>query len=145
MPRKYSYIVVNWYFKLIDVSAFYGPPKKLCQGNVLNHVCLSVHGGSYVTITHDALDLTIWGTLPDMFKLVQLGPQCTMSVPLQPRSLLYCWQALGSHPTGIHSCCWMWNHFCATRRKGVVNQLLEILFMISCFKLHTTLATEEFL
>ena len=31
------------------------------EGNVFSHVCLTVHGRSYATITHDALDLTIQG------------------------------------------------------------------------------------
>ena len=42
---------------------FYRPPPKLREGNVFSRVCLSVchslHRGSHVTITLDALDLTI--------------------------------------------------------------------------------------
>ena len=36
----------------------YSPPTKLQEGNVFAGVCLSVHEGGHVTITHDALDLT---------------------------------------------------------------------------------------
>ena len=39
----------------------YRLPRKLWEGNVFSHVCLSfcLRGGSHVTITHDALDLTV--------------------------------------------------------------------------------------
>ena len=36
---------------------------KLWEGNVFIVVCLSVHRGPYVTITHDALDLTVQSPL----------------------------------------------------------------------------------
>ena len=32
---------------------------KLWEGTVFTGVCLSAHGGPHVTITHDALDLTV--------------------------------------------------------------------------------------
>ena len=44
----------------------------ICQS-----VCLQEQGVVSVTITHDALDLTVQGPPPDMFKLVQPGPHCT--------------------------------------------------------------------
>ena len=31
------------------------------EGNAFSHVCLSVHMGCHVTITHDALDLIVQG------------------------------------------------------------------------------------
>ena len=34
---------------------------KLQESNIFSYVCLSVHKGSHVTITHDALNLTIQG------------------------------------------------------------------------------------
>ena len=37
--------------------------KKLFEGNVFGHVCLTVHGGSHVTTTHDAIDQSITGHL----------------------------------------------------------------------------------
>ena len=37
--------------------------KKLFEGNVFSHVCLTVHGGSHVTTTHDAIDQSITGHL----------------------------------------------------------------------------------
>ena len=43
---------------------FCHPSMKLRDGNVFTGVCLSIHGergGSHVTITHDALDLTVQG------------------------------------------------------------------------------------
>ena len=48
-------------------------------------ICQSVcsWGGPHVTITHDALDLTIQGPPPDMFKLLQLGLHCS-GTPLVP-------------------------------------------------------------
>ena len=44
---------------------YYRPPTELREGNVFSCVCpfrLSVHRWSYVTITHDALDLTVEGS-----------------------------------------------------------------------------------
>ena len=58
----------------------YHPPRKFQEGNVFSPVCLSA-GESHVIITHNALNLTIQGPLPqtcalpslqglpDMFKL----------------------------------------------------------------------------
>ena len=43
-------------------------------------VCFFTGWGSHVTITNDALDLTIEGSL-DMSKLVQVGPHCTGTPP----------------------------------------------------------------
>ena len=45
---------------------YYRPPMKLREGNVFSHVCLSTggEGGSHVTTTDDALDLTIQASLP---------------------------------------------------------------------------------
>ena len=49
---------------------FYCLPIKLGEGNVLSHV-MSTRGGPHVTITNDALDVTVQGPPPlDMFKLV---------------------------------------------------------------------------
>ena len=73
----------------------YRQPTKLREGNVFSRVCHSVNrgGGPHVSITHDALNLTIrnpqsphTGTPPhmNMFKLVQLGPHSILSSPLPP-------------------------------------------------------------
>ena len=40
------------------------PPTKLWEGNVFTCVCLSVHRGPHLTITHDALGLTVQGPPP---------------------------------------------------------------------------------
>ena len=77
---------------------FYCPPTKLREGDVFSRVCLSVHRGrSYVTITHDALDLTppppryvptcstwtwLYNTHLPPPGLVQLWPYCTGPRPL---------------------------------------------------------------
>ena len=44
---------------------YYHPPTKLLEGNVFSHVCLSFcsHRGPHVTITHDALDLSVQSPL----------------------------------------------------------------------------------
>ena len=39
--------------------SFYRPPAKLGEGNVFTGVCFFKRGGLHVTITHDAMDLTI--------------------------------------------------------------------------------------
>ena len=49
------------------ILSYYRSPKKLQEGNVFSHVCLFVipsTGWSQVTITHDALDLTVHGPTP---------------------------------------------------------------------------------
>ena len=66
---------------------FYRAPKKLLEGNVFSHVCLSVYlftgGGSHITITHDALSITTQGHSPDMFKPIEHGPHC-LGIPPAP-------------------------------------------------------------
>ena len=72
----------------------YRPSTKLREGNVFSHVCPSFSpqmggagpgGGSHVTSTHDALDLTIQrppNPAPQTCsKLIQLGPHCTGPAP----------------------------------------------------------------
>ena len=41
----------------------YRPPKKFREGNDFTRVCLFTGGGPYVTISHDALELTVQGPL----------------------------------------------------------------------------------
>ena len=58
------------YKQMIVGVNFYHPPTELREGNVFVHVypsvSLSVHrgGGPCMTITHDALDLTVQGPYP---------------------------------------------------------------------------------
>ena len=52
------------------------------EGNVFSRACVSTGGGgSHVTITHDALGLTIHTPSPDMFRLIKLGLHCTGTLP----------------------------------------------------------------
>ena len=57
----------------------YRPPTKLRESNVFSRVCLSVHRGDHVTITHDAFDLTVQGP-PALPLLVTSGGQDWRSV-----------------------------------------------------------------
>ena len=50
-----------WEVSWREAACYYRPPMKLREGNVLSRVSLSVHGGPHVTLTHDALNLTIQG------------------------------------------------------------------------------------
>ena len=119
----------------IIAMTFYRLSTKLRKSNVFSRVCLSVcltKGSPHVTITHDTLDLTTQGpphdifklvrlghltvqplhSLPDMFKLLQLGlhctwtlwpssgPPCTTSPP--PPSQYSC-QVGGLQPTAMFS------------------------------------------
>ena len=62
------------------------------EGNVFSRVCLS-NGYIRPPSAHDRLDLIMQGPhTPDMFKLVQLGPRCTVG------------RVVGRHPTGMLSC-----------------------------------------
>ena len=48
--------------ELLWIIIYYSLPTKLRKGNVFSRACLSVilpTGGSHVTITHNALDLTL--------------------------------------------------------------------------------------
>ena len=58
--------VPRWY--QCQKNSNYRPPTKLWEGNVFICVCpsvnLSVHRRSHVTITYDALDLTVQGSTP---------------------------------------------------------------------------------
>ena len=64
-----------------------------------------------MTITHDALDLTILGPPSDMFKLVELGPHSTAAAPQSqpsPKDIcslqkMYDWQVDGWYPTSMLS------------------------------------------
>ena len=58
----------------------YRPPTKLWEGNVFSHVCLSIHGGSHVTIIHDALDFTI--QVSPIRNALDMGPHCTGTLVL---------------------------------------------------------------
>ena len=69
---------------------------------MFSQVCLSVcrRGGTRVTITHDALDLTVQP--PAQKNRLGTQPPC-------PRSDIWWWplklqQAGGTHPTGMLSC-----------------------------------------
>ena len=44
---------------MLHDTYFYRPPTKLQEGYVFSHVCLFTGVGPHVTITHDALDLTV--------------------------------------------------------------------------------------
>ena len=46
---------------------------RLREGNVFSRVCLST-GGSYMTITHNAFDLTVQGILPQTWDLTVQAP-----------------------------------------------------------------------
>ena len=64
------------------------PTTKFWEGNVFSLVCLSVHRGSHVTITHDALDLTIQRSpLSSFITLLFPYPYCQRRV-LGSRGLL---------------------------------------------------------
>ena len=65
---------------------FNSPPMKLREGNVFSRVCVSFcsWGSPNVTITHDALDLTIQAPIPSPAPSPpDIGPQCT-GTPLAP-------------------------------------------------------------
>ena len=57
-----------------DINTLYNycPLTKLREGNVFTCVCLSVHGGPHVTITYDALDLTLQPPPPDIRPWISL-------------------------------------------------------------------------
>ena len=63
---------INSYY--LVVTYFYRLPTKLWEGNVFNCVCLSVQRGRYMTIVHDALDLTIQPPPPQPSPLLQEPP-----------------------------------------------------------------------
>ena len=61
---------------VIQKQFYHCPPRKLRQGNVFSCVCLSTEGGSHLTITHDALDLTAESTpTPSDMNLTLQGPR----------------------------------------------------------------------
>ena len=78
-----------------SISLFWNKQKKwLRKGNVFSRVCLSTEvgmGGSHVTITHDALDLSLQG--PHPFQIWDL----TFQVPLA-LTPLYTWDILMQGP-----------------------------------------------
>ena len=55
----YDQQVKTFYASVLECN--YHLPTKLREGNIFTGVCHSVHGGPYVTITHDMMELTIEG------------------------------------------------------------------------------------
>ena len=78
-------MAIEYILQLIQgiLSLYYRPPMKLWKGNDFSHVCQSVsHSvdrGCHVTITHDALDLTVQPLDP---QLPDMGPHWTGTIPV---------------------------------------------------------------
>ena len=68
-----------------------------------------VHMGCHVTITCDALDLTVQAPLPVDIRRGTPSHPDPMLMTSGGRRSLYGWQAGGTHPTGmLTSYCWIW-------------------------------------
>ena len=66
-------------FEVFENFIFYPPANKVMEGNVFQScasISLPTSGGSHVTITYGALDLTVQGPSPST-------PLCTGPVPVQ--------------------------------------------------------------
>ena len=85
-------------------------PTKLWEGNFFSHVCLSVHRVPHVTITHDALDLTVQGLTPSV-EVTSPSISDIWWPWLETCSNLFTW---GSHCPGstpvLTSCGWLLKH-----------------------------------
>ena len=125
--------------KILDNFSFifYHPPTKLRGVNVFTDVCLSFcSGGSHVTITHDALDLTVHPP-------TDMGPHSTGTSPAVTsgghhwRPVQTC--SLQNLPPPVLTSGDYWSMY--VWRKWAVSILVECFLVKHVFKIHTKLST----